>query len=158
MSEEPSTFRAKREHMLLRLLIRLTRQMSVETVIRMQKRGIHGMQPAYPRLLGNLDTEGTRIGGLARRMGTTRQAVAQLATEIEKAGFVERVPDPLDGRGVIVRFTKKGRAGLSCAIEVMTEIEAEYAGILGDDGLEQLKSLMAGILDQTDTQGTFGLD
>ncbi len=66
--------------------------------------------------------------------------------------------DPLHGRGVIVRFTKKGRAGLSCAIEVMTEIEVEYAGILGEDGLEQLKSLMAGILDQTDTQGTFGLD
>ena len=158
MSDEPSTFRAKREHMLLRLLIRLTRQMSVETVVRMQKRGIHGMQPAYPRLLGNLDTEGTRIGGLARRMGTTRQAVAQLATEIEKAGFVERVPDPDDGRGVIVRFTKKGRTGLSCAIEVMTEIESEYAEILGGKGLDKLKTLMAEILDQTDTQGTFGMD
>ena len=47
---------------------------------------------------------------------------------------------------------------MSCAIEVMTEIEAEYAGILGTDGPEQLKPLMAGILDQTDTQGTFGLD
>ena len=59
---------------------------------------------------------------------------------------------------MIVRFTKKGRAGLSCAIEVMTEIEAEYAGILGGKGLEKLKTLMADILDQTDAQGTFGLD
>ena len=158
MTDEPSSFRAKRENMLLRLLVRLTRQMTIETVTRMQKRGVHGMQPGYVRLLGNLDTEGTRIGGLSRKMGTTRQAVTQLATEIEKAGFVERLPDPDDGRGVIVRFTKKGRAGLQCAVEVMTEIEAEYAGLLGAGGLAQLKSLMATILEQTDTQGTFGLD
>jgi DNA-binding MarR family transcriptional regulator len=158
MTDEPSVFRAKREQILLRLLIRLTRHMTVETVTRMQQRGIAGMQPAYPRLLGNLDTEGTRIGGLARRMGTTRQAVAQLAKEIETAGFVERVADPKDGRGVIVRFTRKGRAGLACAIEVMTEIESEYAGIIGADGLRQLKSLMAGVLEVTDRPGTFGLD
>ena len=100
MIDESSTFRTKRENLLLRLLVRLTRQMTVETVTRMQKRGVHGMQPGYVRLLGNLDTEGTRIGGLSRKMGTTRQAVTQLATEIEKAGFVERLPDPDDGRRV----------------------------------------------------------
>jgi DNA-binding MarR family transcriptional regulator len=158
MTEETTAFRARREHMLLRLLVRLTRQMTVETVTRMQARGIAGMQPGYVRLLGNLDTEGTRIGGLARKMGTTRQAVAQLAAEIEKAGFVERKPDPDDGRGVIVRFTKKGRAALQTAVEVMTGIEAEYAGLIGVDGLAQLKSLMGGILDSTDKTGVFGID
>ena len=158
MTDETLAYRATREQMLLRLLVRLTRHMTVETVTRMQKRGIAGMQPAYPRLLGNLDTEGTRIGGLARRMGTSRQAVAQLAAEIEKAGFVERVADPQDGRGVIVRFTKKGRAGLATAIEVMTEIEAEYAVIVGAEGLAHLKRLMAEVLEVTDKPGRFGLD
>jgi DNA-binding MarR family transcriptional regulator len=158
MTEDPNEFRAKREHMLLRLLVRLTRQMTVETVARMQKRGIAGMQPGYVRLLGNLDTEGTRVGGLARKMGTTRQAVAQLAAEIAKAGFVERIPDPQDGRGVIVRFTKKGRNALQTAIEVMVEIEAEYITLIGGAKLAELKRLLAGILDQTDRQGAFGPD
>lgn len=158
MTDETTAYRAQREQMLLRLLVRLTRQMTVETVTRMQARGFPDMQPAYPRLLGNLDTEGTRIGGLARRMGTTRQAVAQLAAEIEKAGFVERVADPADKRGVIVRFTKKGRAGLGCAIEVMLEIEAEYAVTIGADGLAELKRLMAGILDVSDVAGRFGYE
>ena len=62
------------------------------------------------------------------------------------------------GAASLCASSKKGRAGLSCAIEVMTEIKAEYAGILCTDGPEQLKPLMAGILDQTDAQGTFGLD
>ena len=158
MSDAAETFRARREQILLRLLIRITRHMTVETVTRMQARGIAGMQPAYPRLLGNLDTEGTRIGALARRMGTTRQATAQLAAEIERAGFVERRPDPQDGRGVIVRFTPTGRAGLDCAVQVMAEIEAEYAGIVGAGDLTQLKETLARLLAVVDRQGAFGLD
>jgi len=158
MTDDTSALRSKREHMLLRLLLRITQRMSVETVRRMNARGIADMQPAFPRLLGNLDSEGTRIGALSRKMGTTRQAVAQLAKEIEKAGFVERVPDPLDGRGVIVRFTPMGRAGLACAIEVMLEIEADYSGIIGKKGLGQVKSLLAAILDVTDRQGILGMD
>ena len=158
MPSDAQTFRAHREQMLLRQLVRITRLMMDETVARMQKRGIKGMMAAYPRLLGNLDTEGTRIGALARKMGTTRQAVAQLATEIERAGFVERIADPDDGRGVIVRFTKKGRAGLATAIEVMTEIEGEYVQLIGAGGLTAIKSNLGAILDAYDSEGQFGLD
>jgi len=158
MSDAAETFRARREQILLRLLIRITRHMTVETVTRMQARGIVGMQPAYPRLLGNLDTEGTRIGALARRMGTTRQAATQLAREIERAGFVERHPDPTDGRGIIIRFTPNGRAGLACAVEVMTEIEAEYAAAIGQADMAHLKFSLALLLSKVDLSGAFGLD
>jgi DNA-binding MarR family transcriptional regulator len=153
-----AALRATREQLLLRLLIRLTRLMTVETVTRMQKRGVKGMQAAYVRLLGNLDTEGTRVGALARKIGITRQAVAQLAKEIEAAGFVERIPDPDDGRGVIVRFTRKGRAALACAVEVMLEIEGEYAAVIGADGLARSKALASKVLEAFDKHGTFGLD
>ncbi|OHV89481.1 MarR family winged helix-turn-helix transcriptional regulator [Mesorhizobium sp. ORS 3428] len=158
MNEIESEFRARRERILLRQLVRLFRLMNDETVARMQARGFQGMQPSYPRLLGNLDTEGTRISGLARRMGITRQAVAQLVREIEAAGFVERRPDPEDGRGVIVAFTPKGREGLATAVEVMAEIEAEYAEAIGQSGLEELKGYLKTILDRFDRQGGFGMD
>ena len=151
-------FRARREKILLRQLVRLFRLMNDETVARMQARGFGGMQPSYPRLLGNLDTEGTRISGLARRMGITRQAVAQLVKEIEAAGFVERRADPEDGRGVIVAFTPQGRQGLATAVEVMAEIEAEYAGVVGQSGLDELKRHLKTILDRFDRQGGFGMD
>ena len=128
-------FRAKREQVLLRLLLRITRAMTVETVTRMQARGVLGMQPAYPRLLGNLDTDGTRLSALARRMGVSRQAVAQLVAEIEKAGFVTRASDPDDGRGVIISFTAKGREALGIAVEVMTGIEQDYAAIISQSGM-----------------------
>ncbi len=151
-------FRAKREQVLLRLLLRVTRAMTVETVTRMQARGVAGMQPGYPRLLGNLDTDGTRLSALARRMGVTRQAVAQLVAEIEKAGFVARTPDPEDGRGVIVRFTPTGRAALAIAVEIMTAIETDYARIISASGMTELKSMLKAILDETDPTTAFGMD
>ncbi|MCX7888121.1 MAG: MarR family transcriptional regulator [Rhodobacteraceae bacterium] len=132
--------------------------MTDETVARMQARGITGMMPAYPRLLGNLDTEGTRLGALARKMGVTRQAVAQLAQEVERAGFVTRKPDPEDGRGVIVAFTAEGRRALSVAIETIAAIEADFAAVIGDDALVRLKADMAAILAARDARGGFGLD
>jgi len=158
LNSRESEFRARREKILLRQLVRLFRLMNDETVARMQARGFSGMQPSYPRLLGNLDTEGTRISGLSRRMGISRQAVAQLVKEIEAAGFVERRPDPQDGRGVIVAFTPKGREGLATAVEVMGEIETEYAEVIGDAGLDELKRHLKAILDRFDRQGGFGMD
>lgn len=158
MVENSEEFRERRENILLRQLVRITRLMMDDTVARMQARGFDGMMPAYPRLLGNLDTDGTRIGALARKMGTTRQAAAQLAADIEKAGFVVRNPDPDDGRGVIVRFTPKGRAALANAVEVMDEIEADYAGIIGPDRLAATKASLREILARLDMAGKFGID
>lgn len=158
MTDHESVFRASREGILLRQVVRLFRLINDETVSRMQARGVAGMMPSYPRLLGNLDTEGTRITGLARRMGVTRQAVAQLAKEIEAAGFIERRPDPDDGRGVIIAFTPKGRKALSVAVTVMDEIERDYAAVIGHKRLSALKQDLKAILDQFDRPGEFGLD
>ena len=155
--QEPE-FRATREQVLLRLLLRITRAMTVETVTRMKARGVVGMQPGYPRLLGNLDTGGTRLSALARRMGVSRQAVAQLVTEIEKAGFVTRAPDPDDGRGVVISFTPMGRETLEMAVEVMTAIERDYAAIISQSGMNDLKGMLKAILDKTDKSTEFGLD
>ena len=151
-------FRAKREDILLRLLVRATRTMTDETVDRMRARGIEKMQASYPRLLGNLDTEGTRLTALARRMGVSRQAAAQLTAEIEANGFVSRRTDPEDGRGVIVAFTPHGRAALAVAVEVMTGIERDYESVIGKEGLGVVKRHLKAILDRFDPQGGFGRD
>jgi DNA-binding MarR family transcriptional regulator len=156
--DKEAEFRARRERILLRQLLRAFRLMNDETVARMRRRGIDGMQPSFPRLLGNLDTEGTRISGLASRMGVSRQAVAQLAKEVEAAGFIERRPDPTDGRGVIIAFTPLGRSALATAVDVMGEIERDYQSVIGAAGLEQLKDHLKAILDRFDRPGEFGMD
>src|SRR4029079_9231058 len=90
MSFDPALVRARRERMLLRLLFRATHTMNAEMTRRIHARGWATFQPAFTRLLAHLDTEGATVSTLATRIGTSRQAVSQLATAIEHAGFVER--------------------------------------------------------------------
>ena len=72
--------------------------------------------------------------------------------------MVERRPDPQNRRGVVIRFTPHGRAVLASAVEVMTEIEAEYAHVISDQDMTRLKRSLTRLLDRVDKSGEFGLD
>jgi DNA-binding MarR family transcriptional regulator len=145
--------RARREQMLLRLLFRATHAMNAEMTRRIRARGHAGFQPTFTALLAHIDTEGTTISELARRVGTSRQAVSQLAQSIEEAGLVERCPHPGDGRSIIVRHTDAGRQILLDALDVMSAIEGDYAGLIGADDVAELKRLLSHLLVQIDPAG-----
>ena len=153
MTFDPAAVRARRERMLLRLLFRTTHAMDAEMTRRVRARGWPAFQPGFTSLLAHLDSEGTTITTLAERTGTTRQAVSKLARAIEEAGFIERVPHPRDGRSVLVRHTPAGRRILLDAIEVMEAIEAEYAARAGAREVDDLKALLAHLLDAVDPAG-----
>ena len=154
----PTVLRRHREQMLLRQIFRLFRVMSDETTRRVVARGHDGLQPAHLRLLGNLDTEGTRLNALGRRMGVSRQAVSQMVDEIERLGRIERHPDPDDARAVIVRFTPQGRRMLTDGIAAMTDIEGEYAAVIGKPAMRRIKADLAVLLQAIDPTGGFGRD
>jgi DNA-binding MarR family transcriptional regulator len=154
MAFDPASVRARREQMLLRLLFRTTHAMNSEMARRVRERGWEKFQPTFTSLLSHLDTEGTTITTLATRMGTSRQAVSQLARVIEGIGLIERVPHPTDGRSVVVRHTAAGRRILLDALEVMAEIEAEYAERTGEPEVKELKRLLTHLLGEIDPAGT----
>jgi DNA-binding MarR family transcriptional regulator len=154
----PEDLRRRREQMLLRQIFRLFRVMSDETTRRVVARGHDGLQSAHLRLLGNLDTEGTRLNALGRRMGVSRQAVSQMVDELKRLGRIERHPDPDDARAVIVQFTPTGRRMLADGIAAMTDIEAEYAAVIGKRALQRIKTDLALLLEAIDPAGGFGRD
>lgn len=82
-------------------------------------------------VLRNLGEDGSRPSELAARAGVTRQAVTKVLDELERLDLVRRERDPDDGRGVIVRYTDRGRTGLNVARTRMLELEAEFAERLG---------------------------
>lgn len=153
MDFDPDAVRARREQMLLRMLFRTTHTFNAEMTRRVRARGWEAFQPSFTTLLGHVDTEGTTITTLAERTGTSRQAVSQLARAIERAGLVERVPNPDDGRSVVIRHTEAGRRILLDAIEVMEEIEDEYAAEIGARRLAELKRLLTALLAEIDLAG-----
>ncbi len=74
--------------------------------------------PAVQRLsfttlsvLHTLATRGPkRLGELTADEQVTQSAITQMVTKLEREGLVERLPDPSDGRAVIVRITPDGAA------------------------------------------------
>jgi len=152
----PDELRSHRENVLLRLLLRVAQLETAELTERLQVRGHASVQAGWISLLGNVDTEGTRIVAIADRMGTTRQAVSQRVQAIERAGYLERVADPDDRRGVLVRHTKQGSALLTAALEVMGEIEVGYGEVLGRARLRALKEALKDIAESVPSDSALG--
>jgi DNA-binding MarR family transcriptional regulator len=153
MTFDPKSVRETREGLLLRLLFRTTDAMNRTMADRIRARGYRDFQPSFTGVLAHIDTEGTRVGTLASRMGVTRQAASQRLQEIEALGYLERVRDPNDGRAVVARHTPAGRRILLTAIDVMLRIEDEYEKVLGREGLVTLKQLLTQLAEQTDASG-----
>ena len=147
--------RAHRETVLLRLLFRTTQSEINDLADRLRRRGHRGVSQSAIALLGNMDTEGTRMVVLASRTGNTRQAVSQLVREIEARGYVERLADPTDGRAVLVRHTESGRRLLADALAEMADIEGGYERIIGKRRMAALKETLAMIADAVEPTSRF---
>ncbi len=114
----------------------------------LQARGHTELLPSHQVVFASLGRDGTRLTTLAQHAGMTKQAMGQIVDDLEQLGYVERTPDPEDGRAKIVRFTAAGLDFVCDAAEVLEEIWRDYSRLLGENELdriqEQLHELMRG--------------
>jgi DNA-binding MarR family transcriptional regulator len=77
-------------------------------------RAEHRFPLSHGTVLGRLDREGSQsVSDLAAAERVRPQSMAQTVGDLEQAGFVERRPDPRDGRRALVNLTEAGRAELT---------------------------------------------
>lgn len=104
-------------------------------------------QPHLP-IFEYIDREqGSRTSYLARHANITAQAMGELVNHLAAHGYVERVPDPEDGRARLVRLTARGHEGYALAVRLVTDLETRWATALGPDEMRQLKRLLATLWD-----------
>jgi DNA-binding MarR family transcriptional regulator len=138
---------AARQQHIGRLLVRAARAFNVLALQKLQAQGHTALSLAHTNLLPHLDTSGTRIVTLAERAGMTKQAAGQLVAELERHGYVERVPDPTDRRAIRVQFTEAGWQYLLDAQTVKQNIQTEYRTILGEAAWKELNAALERLLD-----------
>jgi DNA-binding MarR family transcriptional regulator len=109
---------------------------------RIAERGHATIRAPHGNVFAFLDDDGTRVSELAARAQITKQSMAELVAHLERHGYVERVPDPADGRAKLVRATTRGRAVYAIAREVIAEIEREWTAELGAKKMRQLRRLL----------------
>ena len=112
--------------------------------------GFDDVTIAQSRLMMGIDTEGTRLSVLAERAQIAKQTATALVDKLERAGYVERVLDPSDGRARLVRMTPRAEAALPIARAEEDRIEAEWRAHLGAERMDQLRQALTALRDITD--------
>lgn len=112
--------------------------------------GTSDITQAQARLMAQIDPDGTRVVTLAARARTTKQSAAFLVDQLERAGYVERVPDPADGRAKLVRLTAHAReVGVAAQVEVDRAL-GEWEAHLGAAQMRELEETMRMLREITD--------
>jgi DNA-binding MarR family transcriptional regulator len=123
-------------------LTEIAKDFQRRVLARLAERGHSGLQPAHTAVIANVGLEGTRLTELARRASMTKQGMGQLVDEVERLGYVERVPDPTDSRAKIVRFSEHGRQLMVHGVECGELIQRDYARLIGRERLQFLHDVL----------------
>jgi DNA-binding MarR family transcriptional regulator len=116
---------------------------STELTQRVAAAGFADIRPGHGCVFGGIDPEnGSRLTDLADRAMMTKQSVGEVVSDLEKRGYVERVPDPDDGRAKIIRLTAKGRDVYLTGWQLNDEIEKQWAARFGEDNVAVLREAL----------------
>jgi DNA-binding MarR family transcriptional regulator len=112
--------------------------------------GFGDITAAQGRIFARLDPDGTRITELAERAQVTKQTAGFLVDQLERAGYVRRVPDPRDARARLVQIAERGWAAVEIARRTEATVEAEWTSHLGRAGATQLRRALTRLREITD--------
>lgn len=112
--------------------------------------GFDDITLAQARIAARIAPDGSRVSQLAEQARVTKQSAASLVEQLEKAEYVERVPDPTDGRARLVRLTPRLRRVAEVADAEVARVLAEWAEHVGEDRLQQLNEVLRDLREITD--------
>lgn len=128
---------------LLRLAWQMHRDLLYE---RVATAGYEDVTPAQFTLIRWPGMQGQRPSDLAESVGLSKQAVNDLLGELERNGYIERHPDPQDGRARIVHLTARGQRLQRTAHDASRELEKAWAASVGESRFRGLRSTLETIV------------
>ena len=127
---------------MIRLLDVAFDEFSDELARRVDAAGYTDLRPGHGCVFGTIDPEGSRLTDLAERAAMTKQTVGEVTSDLEKLGYVERVPDPSDGRAKIIRLTQRGHAAHAIGRGLIDDIERDWGERFGAERVAALRELL----------------
>ncbi|TDC55612.1 MarR family transcriptional regulator [Actinomadura sp. KC345] len=133
----------------LALLLRLLhREYAVAIEEGLAGAGFGDIGPGDAKAFPFIPPEGIPIRDLALRAGVRKQTMAQSVARLEQAGYLERRPNPRDGRSQLVATTERGRAVRPVAAAAGDAIEKRWAELTSPEELETLRDLLHRLLER----------
>ena len=112
--------------------------------------GFHDITLAQARLAAQIAEDGSRLTDLAERAQITKQSAGFLVDQLEKAGYVQRVPDPSDARARLIKFAERGYAVQRRARKEEQVVLAEWQRHLGPRRMAALQDALTALREITD--------
>ena len=101
------------------------------------------LDPSLDALCGVLADRGpVRFTELAKALWLDKSTVTRQVTTLEQLGFVERTPDPSDGRAALLGLTETGRDMLSRSRQARREGTSEVLSAWEDADVARFAELM----------------
>jgi DNA-binding MarR family transcriptional regulator len=130
---------------LIRLLDVAFDDFSDELSRRVEAAGFTDIRPGHGCVFGTIDPQGSRLTDLAQRANMTKQSVGEATSDLEQRGYLERVPDPNDGRAKIIRLTERGREAQAIGRRLIDDLEREWAERYGEARVAALREALEAI-------------
>jgi DNA-binding MarR family transcriptional regulator len=115
-------------------------------VLRRQALDPQAMSRTDYALLGTLEhchsEPGIRISKVAEALGHDLSTISRRVTHLESHGFVERLPDPTDGRASTIRLSPSGQQTLSDERGNRTGLLGQILADWPEEDLEDLDRLL----------------
>lgn len=112
--------------------------------------GYDDITPAMGRAAARLGEDGIRVTELAEQARITKQSASALVELLEKAGYVERVPDQRDARARLVVIAERGREVQRLARREERAIEREWTRHLGEERMSALRDALEALREVAD--------
>jgi DNA-binding MarR family transcriptional regulator len=129
----------------IRLLNVALDEFSAELTKRVAEAGYSDIRVSHGCVFGNIEPDGSRLTDLAERARMTKQSVGEVTSELEQHGYLERVPDPSDGRAKIIRLTERGREAQLIGFGLIDDIERDWAKQIGPERVAALRDALEAI-------------
>lgn len=143
----PEAGLSSREHPHLGVLLERARRLLIRAMLeRFREAGYGDLRESHGPLFSFLPADGARVTELAERARITKQSMGELVTELESLGYVERTPDPRDGRAKLVTFTDRGRRAATIGVQAVAAQERAWTELLGAPRVADLRRTLEEIV------------
>nr|WSZ20598.1 winged helix DNA-binding protein [Streptomyces canus] len=106
-------------------------------------RGHPGVRASHEFALRAIDEGADTASALGRRLSVSKQGAARTIAALERLGYVEREPDPSDGRLKRLQVTDRGHDMMTLGASLFDEVRERWAAHTGPEQLEALEAHLA---------------
>jgi DNA-binding MarR family transcriptional regulator len=118
--------------------------------------GFSDLRPAHGKVFETVRGEGSRLTDMAERALLTKQSMQYLVDDLERLGYLERIPDPGDRRAKLVRLTPRGRETVLVGRQAIAALEQRWIARLGETKMERLRRLLEELAEEAADEAAFG--